>query len=299
VEWIASEIRRLVEEEFVRLSDILVVFRTDYEFREIPELLQSKLSPGSISGFVRVYGPRGDRDAYIFREGHLTLSTIFSAKGYDVPVVFLAGVDRLTTTEQDRALFYVGATRAKHMLYVSGTTARGQQTELLAEAARVLKVQKSRTQRIATAQLSPGPMIKTVQNIRLGGVPYGWMKIYETLLFGFYNPRTGQCFPSHKAIAIKARCGVRTVQRALKWARENNLIQWSHGLVRDGWRVLRTSNRYAFSAFLTIRRIIVSIAASNGQRRRGILTSYKSLAYVAIEAKSFSFPAAPSQLNRT
>ncbi len=134
---------------------------------------------------------------------------------------------------------------------------------------------------------------------RLGGVPYGWMKIYETLLFGFYNPRTGQCFPSHKAIAIKARCGVRTVQRALKWARENSLIRWSHGLVRDGWRVLRSSNRYCFSAFLTIRRIVASIAASNGQRRRGIPTSYKSLAYVAIEAKSFSFPPAPSQLNRT
>jgi len=49
---------------------------------------------------------------------------------------------------------------------------------------------------------------------RLDGVPYGWMKIYETLLFGFYNPRTGQCFPSHKAIAIKDRCGVRTVQRS-------------------------------------------------------------------------------------
>jgi hypothetical protein len=45
------------------------------------------------------------------------------------------------------------------------------------------------------------------------------------------------------------------VQRALKWARENNLIQWAHGLVRDGWRVLRTSNRYAFAAFLTMRRI--------------------------------------------
>ena len=26
---------------------------------------------------------------------------------------------------------------------------------------------------------------------RLGGVPYGWMKIYEVLLFAFYNPRTG------------------------------------------------------------------------------------------------------------
>jgi Helix-turn-helix domain len=133
---------------------------------------------------------------------------------------------------------------------------------------------------------------------RLGGVPYGWMKIYETLLFGFYNPRTGQCFPSHKAIATKARCGVRTVQRALKWARENNLIQWAHGIVRDGWRVLRTSNRYAFATFLTMSRIVASIAASNGQRRRGIPTSYKSLADIAAEARSLSFPSAPSSLQR-
>jgi hypothetical protein len=65
-------------------------------------------------------------------------------------------------------------------------------------------------------------------------------------------------------------------------------------LVRDGWRVLRTSNRYAFAAFLTIRRILVSIVASNGQRRRGLPTSYKSLTDIAAEAKSFSFPAAPS-----
>jgi hypothetical protein len=73
---------------------------------------------------------------------------------------------------------------------------------------------------------------------RHGGVPYGWMRIYETLLFGFYNPRSGECFPSHRAIAMKARCGVRTGQRALKWAREHNLIVWAHGLVRDGWRFL-------------------------------------------------------------
>ena len=132
---------------------------------------------------------------------------------------------------------------------------------------------------------------------RLGGVPYGWIRIYETLLFGFYNPRTGQCFPSHRAIAIKARCGVRTVQRALTWARENNLIQWAHGLARDGWRVIRTSNRYAFAAFLTMRRILVSITASNGQRRRGVPTSYlskRSLSDIAAEARSFSFPSAPS-----
>jgi hypothetical protein len=128
---------------------------------------------------------------------------------------------------------------------------------------------------------------------RHGGVPYGWLKIYEVLLFAFYNPRTGQCFPSHEAIALKARCGVSTVQRALKWAREHGLIVWAHGVVREGWRVLRTSNRYAFAAFLSIRRIAASIAASDGQKRRRVPTSSKSLAYVAVELSSFSFPTAP------
>ncbi len=131
---------------------------------------------------------------------------------------------------------------------------------------------------------------------RRGGVPYGWIRIYEVLLFAFYNPRTGQCFPSHSAIALKARCGVSTVQRALKWARENGLIGCAHGLVRDGWRVLRTSNRYAFAAFLTIQRIAASIAASNGPKRRGVPTSYKSLTEIAAQARTFHFPPAPSRL---
>ena len=129
---------------------------------------------------------------------------------------------------------------------------------------------------------------------RLGGVPYGWMKIYETLLFGFYNPRTGHCFPAHQAIAAKARCSVSTVQRALKWARENSLVLWAHGLVRDGWRVLRTSNRYAFAAFLRFRRMAVPVATTDGQRRRGVPTSYRSFAEIIAEARSFCFPPAPS-----
>jgi hypothetical protein len=61
-------------------------------------------------------------------------------------------------------------------------------------------------------------------------------------------------------------------------------------MVRDGWRVVRTSNRYASAAFLTMRRILVSIAASNGQRRRGVPTSYtsnRSLAEITAELKSF------------
>jgi superfamily I DNA/RNA helicase len=66
------------------------------------------------------------------------LSTIASAKGYDAPVVFLADMDRFEGTPQDRALFYVGATRAKHFLYLLGVNHRGQET-LLDEARRVQK----------------------------------------------------------------------------------------------------------------------------------------------------------------
>ena len=143
----------------------------------------------------------------------------------------------------------------------------------------------------------PGDKAACIRNLQAEmqrhACPYGWLRVYETLLFGFYNPRSGQCFPSHQAIATKAGCSVSTVQRAMKWARDNSLIQWAHGLVRDGWRVLRTSNRYAFAAFLSIRRTVSLIAATAGQRARGIPTSYKSLAQIDAEARSFSLPTAP------
>lgn len=129
---------------------------------------------------------------------------------------------------------------------------------------------------------------------RRGGVSYGWMRVYETLLFGFYNPRSGACFPSHQALAAKARCSVSTVQRALKWAKDNALIVWAHGLIRTGWRVLRTSNRYAFAAFLMVIRIVAPVVATDGQKARGVPTSYISFAEIAAEARSFSFPRSPS-----
>jgi len=147
--------------------------------------------------------------------------------------------------------------------------------------------------------LERGDKARCIVNLRAqinrrGGVPYGWIAIYEVLLFKIYNPLTGQCFPSHETIAEKAECSVSTVQRALKWARQNGLIFWSHGLVRRGWRVLRTSNRYVFTAFLSIRQIAASIAASNGQKARGSRTiSFKSLREIDAHAKSLTFPPAP------
>jgi hypothetical protein len=51
-------------------------------------------------------------------------------------------------------------------------------------------------------------------------------------------------FPSHRALAARARCGVRTVQRALQAARRLGLVEWTATRVRAAWRALRGPNRY-------------------------------------------------------
>jgi hypothetical protein len=56
----------------------------------------------------------------------------------------------------------------------------------------------------------------------------------------------GQCWPSHATLADRARCCVRTVQRALAQAQHLGLVDWAERRVRAGWRWLRTSNLYRF-----------------------------------------------------
>ena len=51
-------------------------------------------------------------------------------------------------------------------------------------------------------------------------------------------------FPSHRTLAARARCGLRTVQRALQAARRLGLVEWSATRVRAAWRALRGPNRY-------------------------------------------------------
>jgi superfamily I DNA/RNA helicase len=48
------------------------------------------------------------------------MTTVDSAKGYDCPIVILAGADLFWTDKEGRASFYVGATRAKTVLFVTG-----------------------------------------------------------------------------------------------------------------------------------------------------------------------------------
>jgi hypothetical protein len=51
-------------------------------------------------------------------------------------------------------------------------------------------------------------------------------------------------FPSHRTLAARARCGLRTVQRALQAARRLGLVAWTETRVRAAWRALRGPNRY-------------------------------------------------------
>lgn len=51
-------------------------------------------------------------------------------------------------------------------------------------------------------------------------------------------------FPSHALLAAHARCSIRTVQNALRAARELGLLEWCHQRVRRAWRSLRGPNRY-------------------------------------------------------
>jgi len=51
-------------------------------------------------------------------------------------------------------------------------------------------------------------------------------------------------FPSHRTLAARARCCVRTVRSALQAARRLGLVGWTETRVRAAWRSLRGPNRY-------------------------------------------------------
>ena len=51
-------------------------------------------------------------------------------------------------------------------------------------------------------------------------------------------------FPSPRTLAARARCGLRTVQRALQAAWRLGLVKWTGTRVRAAWRSLQGPNRY-------------------------------------------------------
>ena len=86
------------------------------------------------------------------------------------------------------------------------------------------------------------------------------LAVLEALLWGFHNAKSGLCFPSYERIAEAAGCARSTVAEALRALEDAKILSWVHRIKRvrepcpdllgdNGWRwrVLRTSNSYAFN----------------------------------------------------
>jgi Helix-turn-helix domain len=86
------------------------------------------------------------------------------------------------------------------------------------------------------------------------------LAVLEALLWAFHNAKSGLCFPSYEKIAEAAHCARSTVAEAIKALEDAGILTWVQRVKRvrercadllgdNGWRwrVLRTSNAYAFT----------------------------------------------------
>jgi hypothetical protein len=85
------------------------------------------------------------------------------------------------------------------------------------------------------------------------------LEVLQALLWRFHGARNGLCFPSYERIAEAAHCARSTVYEAIQALEDAGLLTWANRIKRvrercvdllgdQGWRwrVLRTSNAYAF-----------------------------------------------------
>lgn len=76
----------------------------------------------------------------------------------------------------------------------------------------------------------------------------------------------GRLDPTHETIAFRAGYDARTVRRALDRLKGCGLVIWAQRIVREGWRVIQTSNAYA----LTIGELpAIPVVFRGGQTVRG------------------------------
>ena len=93
-----------------------------------------------------------------------------------------------------------------------------------------------------------------------GPITRAFLEVLEALLWGFHNSRSGCCFPSYEAIAVKAECARSTVAEAVKALEWAGVLTWQNRITRtlvrqrdlfgrwsNRWTVIRTSNAYVLS----------------------------------------------------
>jgi hypothetical protein len=116
----------------------------------------------------------------------------------------------------------------------------------------------------------PDPWFSRVaREFEAGTLTRAWRDVL--LALGRFSACKFGIFPSHATIAARARCSVRTVQRALQAGRALGLLDWAQRRVRAAWRSLRTSNRYV----LRLPAGPVSTPSPTGGQRGGVVAYQK------------------------
>jgi Helix-turn-helix domain len=101
---------------------------------------------------------------------------------------------------------------------------------------------------------------RTEKGRAYGAITAKALAVLEALLWGFHNAKSGLCFPSYERIAEAAGCARSSITGALHALEDCGVLSWVHRLKRIRepcpdllgaggwrWRVLRTSNSYAFT----------------------------------------------------
>lgn len=174
-DWVKAAVQRLINEDGVRPGDILLISEGVKDFESVADSLLACCK--AIQRVIKPYGESSnpDKDRYIFEAECLTLATVEAAKGYDSPIVFLMGADLFGETVESRARFYVGSTRAKMRLFVTGIQGQGFADEaeavskLLATAAPEVRTSPSVTRDHTKVPDSPAPS-KTPIPARAAGI---------------------------------------------------------------------------------------------------------------------------------
>jgi len=119
-----------------------VAFAGDAEAGRLPELLRraQNLQPATcnLRPFLETVALRGETDDYDPRADRVALLTLHAAKGLEFPVVFIVGCEEgllpyersgvsgatALDLDEERRLFYVGMTRARHKLVLTSARTR-------------------------------------------------------------------------------------------------------------------------------------------------------------------------------
>lgn len=110
IDLLLARLAILLTKERVRPEDILVLSSRGARVAEFADAAERAKLPG-VTGINRPM-LRAEKDTTLCRRGHLTFSTVASAKGYDAFVTLLVSANEFRTEVRGRASFYVGCTRA-------------------------------------------------------------------------------------------------------------------------------------------------------------------------------------------